>query len=43
MLVSGCQQTILRAVARGEALGDAADEVKAVMKSALTRRSAVVP
>jgi AcrR family transcriptional regulator len=42
MLVSGCQQTIIRAVARGEDLADVASEVKAVMKSALAARPAAV-
>ena len=42
MLVSGCQQTIMRAVARGEDLGEVASEVKAVMKSALAARPAAV-
>src|ERR1700716_251114 len=35
MLVSGCHQTIIRAVARGEKLTELAGEIKAVMKSAL--------
>jgi AcrR family transcriptional regulator len=42
MLVSGCQQTIIRAVERGEHLGDVAVEVKAVMKSAVARRATAV-
>jgi hypothetical protein len=42
MLVSGCQQTIIRAVERREDLGEVASEVKAVMKSALARRPAAV-
>jgi AcrR family transcriptional regulator len=42
MLVSGCQQTIIRAVARGEQLGEVASEVKAVMKSALAGRAAAL-
>jgi AcrR family transcriptional regulator len=43
MLVSGCQQTIIRGVARGEDLNDVASEVKAVMKSALAGSPAPVP
>jgi hypothetical protein len=35
MLVSGCQQTIIRSLALGEDLNEVASEVKAVMKSAL--------
>jgi AcrR family transcriptional regulator len=42
MLVSGCQQTIIRGVARGEDLNEVASEVKAVMKSALAGRPAPV-
>jgi AcrR family transcriptional regulator len=42
MLVSGCQQTIIRAVERREDLGGVAFEVKAVMKSALAGRPAAV-
>jgi AcrR family transcriptional regulator len=42
MLVSGCQQTIMRAVSRGEDFGEVAAEVKSVMKSALAARAAAV-
>jgi AcrR family transcriptional regulator len=42
MLIAGCQQTIMRAVSRDEDLGEAAAEVKAVMKLALVGRAAVV-
>src|SRR5262249_5521324 len=42
MLVSGCQQTIMRAVARGEDLSEVASEIKAVMKSAVATRPAAV-
>jgi AcrR family transcriptional regulator len=42
MLVSGCQQTIMRAVARSEDLREVASEVKSVMKSALAARPTAV-
>lgn len=42
MLVSGCHQTIIRAVARGEELTALAGEIKAVMKSALVGHPAPV-
>jgi AcrR family transcriptional regulator len=42
MLVSGCQQTLIRAVERGEDLAEVASEVKAVMKSALAQRPVAV-
>jgi AcrR family transcriptional regulator len=42
MLVSGCQQTIIRAVARGEDLSELAGEIKSVMKSALAGKPAPV-
>jgi AcrR family transcriptional regulator len=42
MLVSGCQQVIIRAVEHGEDLGELAVEIKAVMKSTLTGQTAPV-
>jgi AcrR family transcriptional regulator len=40
MVVSGCQQAIIRAVARGEDLGELAAEIKAFMKAALAGQPA---
>jgi AcrR family transcriptional regulator len=42
MLVSGCQQAIIRAVARGEDLGELASEIKDFMKAGLAARQAPV-
>ena len=40
MLVSGCHQAIIRAVARGEDLGELAGEIKAFMKAGLAAQPA---
>jgi len=42
MLVSGCHQAIIRAVARGEDLGELAGEIKAFMKAGIAAQPASV-
>jgi hypothetical protein len=40
MLVSGCQQAIIRAVARGEDLGEMGAEIEGFMKAGLAAQPA---